>query len=665
MSYDEAFGPALIIQHTGQVFPLTQQPVTIGRSTGNTLVLADPEVSGYHATIFWQADLDVFVVQDLGSTNGTYVNGRRIIEPQPLCHGDVVQAGNTLMDVKLEKAQGTAALAPVGFDSPVAGQKLASGPSKLVLPGVIIVLLAGITVACLVLFVVLLLGSGKGVPTVVIQSPPEGAQVFVGNEVLLQTTASGTSDITLLELSVDGSLVATASSPDPDGRSTLTVSKRWTFVETGEHSVSAIAYTAEGKTSKTESTEVKAVQDGGEVQPLPTPLSTPATEATSTATAEPSLPKIEYFRANPQDINVGKCTMLEWGNVADATKAEIDPEIGGVGTPGSREVCPSETTTYVLTATGPSGATTVTTTVSVSGDLADLLVESVSFAPNPPIQAQDTEVEITIRNSGLGEAAAFNWDWQAGPDTHFNGRLGGLGSGQTTVVTVRWRPANAYASLATVARVDTNNEVPEADKGNNQLVSMVQVRPKPVGPGTVTLQSEPALDGYRGSSGGGGTGQDIIVGNGGQTSPAGEKVWRGFMSFDLSTIPSGASIEGAKLRFYQTKVEGDPYQKLGNLVLEHVDYGSKLSRAAYVLPSLDSVGLAQQQSPGTWYNVVDRPIADWIEQDLSTGRDRFQVRLRWAQETDGDNLEDYASMEPGNNYFGTGNVPVLVVTYGP
>jgi hypothetical protein len=213
--------------------------------------------------------------------------------------------------------------------------------------------------------------------------------------------------------------------------------------------------------------------------------------------------------------------------------------------------------------------------------------------------------------------------------------------------------------------VDTNNEVPEADKGNNQLVSMVQVRPKPVGPGTVTLQSEPALDGYRGSSGGGGTGQDIIVGNGGQTSPAGEKVWRGFMSFDLSTIPSGASIEGAKLRFYQTKVEGDPYQKLGNLVLEHVDYGSKLSRAAYDLPSLDSVGLAQQPSPGTWYNVVDRPIADWIEQDLSIGRDRFQVRLRWAQETDGDNLEDYASMEPGNNYFGTGNVPVLVVTYGP
>ena len=137
------------------------------------------------------------------------------------------------------------------------------------------------------------------------------------------------------------------------------------------------------------------------------------------------------------------------------------------------------------------------------------------------------------------------------------------------------------------------------------------------------------------------------------------------MSFDLSDIPGGASIEGARLRFYQVKVEGAPYQKLGSLILEHVNYGSQLNRAAYDTPSLDSATLARQPSPGSWYNIVDQPIADWVEQDLAAGRDRFQVRLRWAQETDGDDQEDYASMVPGNNYFGTGNVPVLVVTYGP
>ena len=676
MSYDQAFGPALIIQHTGQVFPLTQQPITIGREAGNTLVLADPEVSGHHATIFWQADLDIFAIQDLGSTNGTYVLGlpnvlgppsvdeRRIVEPQPLRHGDVVRTGNTLMEIKLERAQRTATLAPGAFDSPAGDRQPAAQRSSLVLPGVIIALLAGITVACLVLLGILLLGRGKGVPTVIIQSPPDGAQVVAGNEVILQATASSASDITLLELSVDGSLVATASSPDPDGRSTLTVNKRWTFIEAGGHVVSAVAYTAEGKTSKTESVEIEAVHAGGGVLPGATASSTPATEATSTPTAEPGAPRIEYFRANPQATHAGDCTMLEWGKVAGATEARIDPDLGGVGTPGSSEVCPNQTTTYILTAKGPGGATTAATTVRVSGDLADLVVESVSFAPNPPVQAQDTEVEITIRNAGPGEADAFNWDWQAGQDTRFNGRLGGLDPGETTVVVVRWRPDKAHANLATMARADTNSEVPETDKGNNQLASMVQVMPGSVGPGTVTLQSDPALDGYRGSSGGGGTGQDIIAGNGGQPGPAGEKVWRGFMSFDLTGIPGGASIEGAELRFFQAKVEGDPYQKLGNLILEHVNYGSNLGRAAYDTPSLGSAALAQQPSPGTWYIVADRPIAGWIGQDLSAGRDRFQVRLRWAQETDGDNVEDYASVEPGNNYFGTGNVPVLVVTYG-
>ena len=665
MSYDEAFGPALIIQHTGQVFPLTQQPATIGRGTGNTLVLADPEVSGYHATILWQSDLDIFVIQDMGSTNGTYVNERRIVEPQPLCHGDVVRAGNTLMDIKLERAQQTATLAPGSFAPSVDGSQMAARPNKLVLPGIILALLAGITVACLVLFGVLLLGRGKGVPTVVLQSPPDGAQVVAGNEVILQATASGASDITLLELSVDGSLVATESSPDPDGRSTMTVNKRWAFIETGEHVVSAVAFTAEGKTSKTESVVIDAVQTGGGALPSATAPSTPTTEATSTPTAEPGTPRIEYFRANPQAISAGECTMLEWGKVADATEARIDPGLAGVGTPGSSEVCPTQTTTYVLTAKGPGGTTTAATTVVVSGELADLVVESVSFAPNPPIQAQDTEVGITIRNAGPGAAGAFNWDWQADQDTHFGGRLGGLDPGQATVVVVRWRPDKAQANLATVARADTGKEVAETDKGNNKLVSMVQVMPGPPGPGTVTVQSDPALDGYRGSSGGGGTGQDIIVGNGGQAGPGDEKVWRGFMSFDLSDIPSGASIEAAELRFFQAKVEGDPYQKLGNLVLEHVSYGSNLGRAAYDAQPLGSATMARQPSPGTWYIVTDQTIAGWIGQDLSAGRDQFQVRLRWVQETDGDNLEDYASMEPGNNYFGTGNVPVLVVTYGP
>jgi hypothetical protein len=137
------------------------------------------------------------------------------------------------------------------------------------------------------------------------------------------------------------------------------------------------------------------------------------------------------------------------------------------------------------------------------------------------------------------------------------------------------------------------------------------------------------------------------------------------MSFDLSSVPRGASIRSAELRFFQVKVEGAPYRKLGNLILDHVDYGSQLSRAAYDTPALGSAGLAPVQSPGAWYSLSGQPITTWISQDLTSGRGRLQLRLRWLEEKDGDELEDYASMEPGNNYFGTGNLPVLIVSYGP
>ncbi len=62
--------------------------VTIGRKTGNVLVLADTAVSSRHARIY--VEQDRVWVEDLGSTNGTYVNGRRISSPTPITCDDIV-----------------------------------------------------------------------------------------------------------------------------------------------------------------------------------------------------------------------------------------------------------------------------------------------------------------------------------------------------------------------------------------------------------------------------------------------------------------------------------------------------------------------------------------------------------------------------------------------
>jgi len=135
------------------------------------------------------------------------------------------------------------------------------------------------------------------------------------------------------------------------------------------------------------------------------------------------------------------------------------------------------------------------------------------------------------------------------------------------------------------------------------------------------------------------------------------------MSFDLSSIPDGATIESVELRFYQAKVGGDPYAKLGNLILDHVDYGSSLDASAYNTPAMDSAGLPQLTSSGVWYIIPGRTLASWVERDLSAGRPDTQVRLRFSQETDGDGDEDYVGIESGDNFFGTGNVPELIVFY--
>jgi subtilase family serine protease len=190
---------------------------------------------------------------------------------------------------------------------------------------------------------------------------------------------------------------------------------------------------------------------------------------------------IEYFRAVPKKIPDGGCTVLEWGAVSNATEAIIEPKIGGVATPGSQTVCPAETTTYYLTAVGLSGMTTALTTVTVGPPMPDLIVSSVVFEPSPPLQSQDTNVQIIIENVGTVGAGIFNWEWEAEGDASFGGRLMDLAPGESTTVTALWDPTRADASLLTTARADVDNEVVEADEDNNELVVNVEVIEPPFG----------------------------------------------------------------------------------------------------------------------------------------------------------------------------------------
>jgi predicted component of type VI protein secretion system len=72
----------------GKTFQLTGQEITIGRDPSNDITIKDPEVSRQHARLLAQAG--EYVLEDLGSTNGTFVNGQRLIGPHLLKTGEMV-----------------------------------------------------------------------------------------------------------------------------------------------------------------------------------------------------------------------------------------------------------------------------------------------------------------------------------------------------------------------------------------------------------------------------------------------------------------------------------------------------------------------------------------------------------------------------------------------
>ena len=70
----------------------THRPFTVGRDPGNDIILRDPKVSRHHAEIVFERGF--FVLHDLSSANGTFVNAKRV-RVAPLTHGVQVRMGNT------------------------------------------------------------------------------------------------------------------------------------------------------------------------------------------------------------------------------------------------------------------------------------------------------------------------------------------------------------------------------------------------------------------------------------------------------------------------------------------------------------------------------------------------------------------------------------------
>lgn len=80
----------------GRSFPLGDE-ITLGRAAGCQVTIDDTYASQLHARVF-QRDGQVYV-EDLGSTNGTYLNRRKVTGPMVVQRGDKLQIGNTVLEL--------------------------------------------------------------------------------------------------------------------------------------------------------------------------------------------------------------------------------------------------------------------------------------------------------------------------------------------------------------------------------------------------------------------------------------------------------------------------------------------------------------------------------------------------------------------------------------
>ena len=84
-------------EHAGRRYPLGDE-ITVGRAAGCQVTVDDTYVSQLHARVFTREGQ--LFVEDLGSTNGTYLNRVKVAGPMVMQKGDRLQVGNTVLEVR-------------------------------------------------------------------------------------------------------------------------------------------------------------------------------------------------------------------------------------------------------------------------------------------------------------------------------------------------------------------------------------------------------------------------------------------------------------------------------------------------------------------------------------------------------------------------------------
>lgn len=434
----------LVEQGTEEVYPLGFKPTSIGRHGDNEIILPDGQVSRHHAEIVMQGGR--WLVADLGSANGTYVNGERLTGPQVLTHGDLVRVGQT--QFRVEIAAAIAAQDTLVEQMPAV---VAAPPPAKSRTGLYVALAAAAIAAILLgVFVIWPLirgdsdtaGDASATPGTAVAANPTSSEAISPlptTPVKPTTTAIPTIPLpttrpTSLPPTVAPPTVTRTPALQPvigefsTAQDTIVRGECTRLQWSGIENANRITLSDVGRVGTsgridvcldaTKTYTLQATGAGGSVE-----------ERVKITVQEPAGPVIEYFRVVPSIISPGDCAQLEWGKVENATSAEIEPDIGGVATPGELEVCPNTTTTYVLSAQDPTGTRVARTTLLVSSGTEPKPVISFLTANPASIQAGecttlswgkvDYATSVSIDNSIGGVASPGSREVCLGTTTTF------------------------------------------------------------------------------------------------------------------------------------------------------------------------------------------------------------------------------------------------------
>jgi LysM repeat protein len=316
-----------------QAFSLHKAVLTLGRAVDNDIVIDDSEVSRHHARLTLRGN--DWVLEDLGSRNGTFVNGQRITGPVALRPGSQVALGPDV----LFSMEGGAPVAPVAR-RPAARRSASRWLLLAGLAALVVAVLAGAAVLAYFYLnpptepsVIAELPTVPG-PDIAFQEPAPGTRVNLGTSVLVFATARDENKVARVDLWVDDQLVEQQESPDPNGVTPLSLIHNWVATTPGTHSLMVRAYNSLGAMGESPTLDVTV---SGEPEPATAqyvvqPGDTPATVAKVMSTTvaaiqgkNPAMGKV----LTPGQIIVVPVVMLLPPSPAQQGPAAGGPQPGG------------------------------------------------------------------------------------------------------------------------------------------------------------------------------------------------------------------------------------------------------------------------------------------------------------------------------------------------